>query len=141
MPPWDRFAPERQLHHLDVADSAAFVEFVCLRTQNRTDPLRADLHDSIVFVRRLDHCETVGHIVRHRFLAINVLAGIAGVHHNPPVPVVRNRGHNAVDVLAVEQFLVMPRGRKAGVARQFFGQRMPPVHIDLRLRHTPRPES
>jgi hypothetical protein len=56
-----------------------------------------------------------------------ILAGVAGVYDYAPVPVVGHGGHDAVNVFAVEQFLIMPRGGQARVAGNFFGERMAPV--------------
>ncbi len=120
-------ASQREFHHLDVADCAAFVEFIGLGAEHGTDALRADLHDAIVLLRGVDHGKSVGDIVRHGLLAIDVFAGVAGVDYDAPVPVIRHRGDDAVDVFAIEQFLVVARGRQAGVAGDFFRQRVAAV--------------
>ena len=65
--------------------------------------------------------------VRHRLLAIDVLARVAGIHHHPLVPVIGHRRHDAVDVLAVEQFLVAARSGQARIARDLSGQRVTAV--------------
>ena len=60
------------------------------------------MHNTAGFLRGGDHLDTVGGGVRHRLLAVDVLAGAHRVDDDLLVPVVGNGGDDAVDVLVVE---------------------------------------
>ena len=78
-------------------------QFFRFGADHGADTLRADLHDASGFLRGGHHLDAVLRAVRHRLLAINVLAGIHRVHHHLLVPVVRHRRDDAVDVLVVQR--------------------------------------
>ena len=96
---------------VDVADGALpLIKFAGLGAEHGTDALRADLHDAIIFLRCGDHLEALGDGVRHGLFAVDVFAGVAGIDDDALVPVVGNGGDDAVDIFAVEQFLIVARG-------------------------------
>src|ERR1035437_7852906 len=113
---------QRKFHHFDVADCSARVKFSRLRAKHGTNALRANLHDAIIFLRSLDHGQSVGYVMRHRLLAIDILSPVAPVDHTPRVPINRTRRYDAVDILAIEQLPIMTRSRKARVGGDLFGQ-------------------
>src|SRR5258708_38142416 len=117
-------AAQGKLHHLDLANGAVVIEIARLGAEGRTYALRTNLHNALVLLGRFDHGESVSHGVRHRLLAINVLARVTGIDYDPLVPVVGHRSDNAVDVLTVEQFLIVARRGQARLGRDFFGQRV-----------------
>src|SRR3989475_320468 len=112
--------------------------------------LRADLHDASGLLRRVHHGHAVGRGVRHRLLAVDVLAGADRGHHHLLVPVIGNRRDDAVDVLVLEERLIAARdgqvrpddlagqrvptvvevsGRRTFDARQLYGLRERPVPL------------
>src|SRR6185437_13426801 len=112
-----RVPAENCLDVVDVADGALPNELPRLRESDRAAALAADLHDALVLLCRLDDPETLLDLVGHRFLAIDVLTGVAGIHDDFPVPVVRNGCDHAIDLLVVQQILVRAR-RRHGLARR-----------------------
>src|SRR5271168_1955136 len=103
-------AAEGEFYHLNLADGSLTIEFAGFGAQGGTDALRADLHDAVVILGCVHHFEPFGGGVRHRLLAVNVLACIAGVDDDSLVPMVGDGGEYAVDVLALEQFLISAGG-------------------------------
>ncbi len=114
-------AAERALHQGDVAQDALGDQLPGLGAEHRAHALRPDLHDAPALLRRRHHLEAVGGGVGHRLLAVDVLARAHRVHHDLPVPVVGHGGHDAVDVLVVEQLVVAARGEQLR-ARDLPGQ-------------------
>src|SRR6185437_12768027 len=102
---------------VDVADGALLNELPRLCESDRAAALAADLHDAIVLARRLDDPEALFDLVCHRFLAIDVLTGVTGIHDDFLVPVVRNGRDQAVNLLVVQKILIAPR-RRHGLARR-----------------------
>ncbi len=73
-------------------------------------------------MRRLHHVEALFGGMRHGLLAVDILAGIAGIHDHAFVPVVGHGRHDAIDILAVEQLLIMTRGGQAGIIGDLPGE-------------------
>ncbi len=121
-------AAEGELDHFDVADGARLVQFAGLGAEHaeltRCEPICTM---RLFFCAASTMSTALGRGVRHRLLAVNVLARVAGVDHDAPVPVIGNGGDDAVDILAVEQFLIAARGGQVGIAGDLAGQRVAAV--------------
>ena len=65
-----------------------------------------DLHNPIRLLRRRHHRQPIRRRMRHRLLAIHILARAHRVHHHLLMPVVGNRHDDRVDILRVQQFLI-----------------------------------
>jgi len=117
-------APQGQLHHFDHANGPVAIQLPGFRAQHRTDALRADLHDAAVFLGGFHHFESLRGGVRHWLFAIDILARVAGVHHHALVPMVGHRRHDAVDIFAVQEFLVAARCGELGIPGDLPGQRV-----------------
>src|SRR5262249_29260129 len=61
-----------------------------------------DLHDAVVLAGRLHHAPALDEVVRHRLLAVHVLAGLAGPDRGEGVPVVRGGDDDGVHVAVLE---------------------------------------
>ena len=72
--------------------------------------------------RGLDHLRPIGVEVDHRLLAVNVLAGLHGIHWRLLVPVVGGADDDRVNVLARQNLVVVARGEDV-VAPQFLAVR------------------
>ena len=68
--------------------------------------MTADLEYAVVVANRTLHCQSFGNGVGKRFLAVNVLAGLAGMNSNKRMPVIGSGDFDYVDVLAVEHVFV-----------------------------------
>src|SRR5207247_4599321 len=100
-------------------------------------PFRS-LHDASGLLRRVHHGHAVGRAVRHRLLAVDVLAGAHLVPHHLLVTVIGNRRHDALDVLVLEERLIAARD---GQVRpdDLAGQRVPTVaQVTSRRTFVPR---
>ena len=65
-------------------------------------PLHAGLDDAVVFAGRLDHAPAFDDVMRHRLLAVDVFAGLAGPNGGQGMPVVRRRHRQRGDVLVLQ---------------------------------------
>ena len=119
-------ASQRALHQAQVSNRPLREQFFRLPVNRRTHTLRSDLHELSRLLLRRRHIEAIGDRMRHRFLAVDILARIHGIHDDLAMPVIRNCRDQAVDLLIVEQFLVAPRRREGGV-HDLFRERMPAV--------------
>ena len=63
-----------------------------------------------VFFGRRHHLDAFFGGVRHGFFDVDVLARVDRVHHHLLVPMVGNGGHDAIDVLVLQQFVIAPGG-------------------------------
>src|SRR2546425_50687 len=102
--------PSFDHHHL--AEYALRDHVFRLRADLRADALRADLYNAATLFRGIDHRHAVGGAVRHRFLAVDVFPGADRIDDDLLVPVIRHRGHDAIDVLVGKQLLVATRDRQ-----------------------------
>src|SRR5262245_24937999 len=74
--------------------------------------LAAGLDDAVVLAGCLDHRPPLGDGQAERLLAVDVLAGLAGVDGDQGVPVVGHGDDDGIDVLAVEQLAVVADGER-----------------------------
>src|SRR6267143_5994383 len=98
------------LDESDSADDAASEKFFGFGADDGTYALRTDLHDAAGFFSGSDHGDAVGGRMRHRFFAVDVFAGVDGVHHHLLVPMIGNGGDETVDFLVVEEIFVAASG-------------------------------
>ena len=116
---WNRVDPSTasgvavriRLNHEYFTESSRVINFLRFSIEDGTDPLAADLDDAICLLSRFDHGESILHGMGHRFFAINVLAGGAGIGNHFAMLVVCCRDNDRVDVLAVEDFSMVACGR------------------------------
>jgi hypothetical protein len=73
--------------------------------------LRADLHDAIVFLSRLDQVLPFADRITQRLFQVNILAGLAGRHGDRHVPVGLGGHDHRVDALVFQQLAVVVIGR------------------------------
>src|SRR5206468_519562 len=99
----------------DLAKLAGIVNLFGLGVEDRTDALAADLNHAIVFVRGLDHGESVFDGVRQGLLAIDVFAGGAGIFENVAMLVVHGGDEDGVNVFAIENGAIVAGGGDAGI--------------------------
>src|SRR5581483_2400521 len=89
---------------------SGIVYFFCLRVENRTHALTPHLYDAAVLLRSCHDGEAILDSVRHRLLAIHVLAGRAGILYYLAVLMIRNGDDDRVNILAVQNLLVVAGG-------------------------------
>src|SRR5258708_5608358 len=94
-------------NQVQFANDSLREQFFCFGAEDGANALRADLHDAPSLFVSFDHGDTVGGRVRHRFFAVDVLAGIDRVDDYLLVPVIRYGGDNAIDFLVVEKLLIL----------------------------------
>src|SRR5882724_4845839 len=120
-------AAERAFDEIEIADDAGGEELLGFGAEDGADALRTDLHDAAGFFRGGDHGDAVGGRMGHRLFAIDVFAGVDGIHDDLFVPMIGNGGDDAVDLLVVEEFLIFARGVDLGAGNffdDFFGERV-----------------
>src|SRR6267142_892298 len=120
-------AAERAFDKIEIADDAGGEELFGFGAEDGADALRTDLYDAAGFFCGGDHGEAVSRGVGHRLFAIDVFAGVDGVHDDLLVPMIGNGGDDAVDLLVVEEFLIFARGVDLGAGNffdDFFGERV-----------------
>src|SRR6266850_681026 len=120
-------AAERALDKIEIADDAGGEKFLGFGAEDGADTLRTDLYDTAGFFRGGDHGNAVGRRMGHRLFAIDVFAGVDGIHDDLFVPMIGNGGDDAVDLLVVEEFLIFARGVDLGAGNffdDFFGERV-----------------
>ena len=103
----------------DFAEFAGIVNLFGLGVEDGTDALAADRDHAIVFVRGLDHGESVFDGVRHGLLAVDVFAGGAGIFEDVAVLVVHGGDQDGVDILAIENGAIVAGGWDAGILDGF----------------------
>ena len=89
-------------HHIQLADGAGGEQLLCLGIDHRAYALASDLDDPVVGARGLDHLRPVGIQMDHRLLAIDILAGLHGVHGDLLVPMVGRADDDGIDVFALQ---------------------------------------
>ncbi len=89
-----------QMNFVDISQLAGAHDFSGLLELRHAALLRADLHDALMLVLRIDDRFSFGQIVRQRFFDVHVLARGAGVDRHGHVPVIRRGDEHGVDVLA-----------------------------------------
>src|SRR5882724_2959672 len=119
-------AAERAFDKIEIADDAGGEELFGFGAEDGADALRTDLYDAAGFFCGGDHGEAVSRGVGHRLFAIDVFAGVDGVHDDLLVPMIGNGGDDAVDFLVVEEFFVPARGWNF-LADNFLGERVAAV--------------
>ena len=77
---------------------------------HETPLLGPNLADPLVLPCRLDHLAAFGDGEAHRFLAVNVLARLAGVDERQRMPMVRRGDDHRVDLFQVEHLAVVGEG-------------------------------
>ena len=82
------------------------------------------MHDAARLLLRFDHGHAFGGGVRHGLFAVDVFSGGSSVNDDALVPVVGNGGDDAVDVLAIEEFLIFAGDGEIGLAGDFAGELM-----------------
>src|SRR5215470_17839174 len=70
-------------------------------------PLRADLHDTVVAPRGVDHLPPFPNEPRRRLLRIDVLSRLARMDRHHSVPVVRCTDGDGIDVLSLKNAAVV----------------------------------
>ena len=80
----------------------------------------------MVGASRLDHLRTVGVLVNHRLLAVNILPCLHGIHRDLLVPVIGCADDHRVHIFSCQDFLVVARGKHV-VAPQFLAVLEAPV--------------
>lgn len=73
------------------------------------------------------HLIALADAVGHGLLTINILTGIAAINQHLLMPMVRRRTDDAVDILALQQFLIAPSGGDRLLAHNFLGQTQMPI--------------
>ena len=111
----------------EFADRSLGDQFFGLGADHRADALRSDLHDFAGFFERCHHFDAVLRGVRHRLFAVDRFSGADGIDDDLFVPVIGNRGEDAVDVLVVEEIFVAARDHQVGLAGDFAGQQVAAV--------------
>jgi hypothetical protein len=91
--------------------------------------LEPDLRDPLVAGDGVDHLPAHLDLVGQRLLAIDVLAGRAGIDEHGAVPVVRRGDQDRVDILALEQLPVVHEGDD--VAADLFGDLLEVGPVDV----------
>src|ERR1035438_4103670 len=94
----------------DFAEFAGIVNLFGFGVEDGADALAADGDHALIFLRGLDHGESVFDEVRHGLLAIDVFAGGAGVFEDAAVVVVHGGDEDGVDILAIEDGAVVAGG-------------------------------
>ena len=61
------------------------------------------------FCDRVDHRQPVGDVVRHRLLAVDVLARLEAIEHHAAVLKIGNGHDHGIDVLAIQQRTIIAR--------------------------------
>src|ERR1039457_4348257 len=131
------------LNRTNVADRPRRNEFPGLDRRPTVGGPAPNFYDAFILFPRGNNCEALGDLVGHWLLRIDVLARIAGVHHDFAVPVVGCRVDDDIDALVVKQFLVMPCALD-GLADNLLGERVPaipqiagPYTLDARVGNSP----
>ncbi len=106
-----RVAIPPRSHHIQLADGAGGKQFLRFGIDHRADPLASDLDDPVGRARSLDHLWAVGIQMDHGLLAINILAGLHGVHGHLLVPVVGRANDHGVDVFSLQNLGVIAGGK------------------------------
>ena len=91
------------LDHRDVAQPARLNDLDRLAIVLLAVLLRADLHDAIVLLGRLDQVASFADRVAQRLFEVHILAGLAGGHGDRHVPVGLRGDDHRVDVLVFQQ--------------------------------------
>ncbi|MFO0927219.1 MAG: hypothetical protein U0736_09295 [Gemmataceae bacterium] len=94
-------------HHRHLADPAGADHLGRLGGVGTGHPLNAALDDSFLAAGDLDHAPALDDGERQRLLAVDVLAGLAGVDRLQRVPVVRGDDHHRVEVGPLQQLAVV----------------------------------
>ncbi len=131
--PARRIAVEMRIDRVHLAHSPRSINLRGLSVENRADPLAAGLEDSLAGLDSFHHRKSVGHIVRHRLLAIDVLARRHGIQRHAPVMMVRSGDKNCFHIVAVQQGPVVARGGNILAPRLLC--RLVPCHIQVRRSH------
>ena len=102
-----RVAVRRAFDEEHIAEGSRCIKFASLLVDDGTHALAANLHDAISFLHSVHHGEAIFDVVRHRLLAIHILARGTGVDYNAAMLVVRDGDDYGVYVFAVQNFFVM----------------------------------
>ena len=97
---------QSQLNQRQVPYCAVHVKFTGFPAQLTADALGPHLDNPIVVLGGGDHCNTVLRGMRHRLLAIDVLARTYCIHDDLAVPVIGHRRNDTIYLLVVEQVLI-----------------------------------
>ena len=92
-------------HHVELPDRTCGKHLFGFDVNDRADALASDLQNPMVDAGGLDHLRTVGVLVNHRLLAINVLPCLHGVHRNLLVPVIGSADDYRVYIFSRQEFL------------------------------------
>src|SRR5207245_7590282 len=98
-----------------------------LGIKDGTDALAADSDHAFIFLRGLDHGESVFGGMRHRLLAIDVFAGGTGILKDLEMVVIHGGDQDGVDVLAVENRTIVAGGGDAWIVYGFARSRVTAV--------------
>src|SRR5687767_4956295 len=107
-------ATERPLDEHQIAEHPLRDHLLRLGENLGAHALRPDLHDATALLRRVRHFHSLRRRVRHRLLAVHVLAGAHRVDQDLPVPVVGHRDDHAIDVPVLEKRLIPARDGEIG---------------------------
>ena len=95
---------------MDLADHAAFDEFLGFGVKDGTHALAADLENAAGLFLRFDDHVAIGYFAHHRLLAVDVFAGVKSVGGDTGVPVIGRGDDDGIDIAAGEQFAVIASG-------------------------------
>ena len=87
----------------DPAERAGTEELVALQVGVARTGLRADLHEPVVFARRVDHLPPFPDEVRERFLDIHIAPRLARPDDRQRMPILHRRHAERVNVLPLHQ--------------------------------------
>ena len=73
-----------------------------LLVHNVADPLAAGLKNALVCLDRLHHGQPVGRVMRHRLLAVHILARGKGVQYHAAMLMVGHGHNHRVHILAIQ---------------------------------------
>ncbi len=93
-----------------LAQPARLVDLRSLLVHDVAHALAARLEDALALLHRCNHGHPISHVVRHRLLAIDVLARSEAIQNHMLVLKIGNRHDHGVHIFAVEQGTVIPRG-------------------------------
>src|ERR1022692_5225069 len=122
---------------VDLADHAVLHPFGVLLKVAPGALLKADLHPPFVGADRQPHFLPHFDAVRQRFLAVGVLARLAGFDQYGPMPMIRRGDQDGVYVLAVQHTPVV--GHRVGVALGLLAQLWPPPFLRAAWLHVAPP--
>ena len=123
-----------QLHLQQIANSSSIEERLRLDKERRRDALRTHLNKILASLHRPHHRLAVGNAVRHRLLAIHILARRDRVHGDLFMPVVGHSHNDSLNILVIQNFLVASCGADIRTGN-LLRKRVPTV-IEIACCHT-----